>query len=484
MKWWVALAWVFAALPAQAGWPPLPETTERISVGANSEEGPYNCCPQVSADGRYVLFLGTSLDHPLSGLLLKDRQNGAVERVCRNAQGELANQHCEIHGLSADGRYILLRTRATNMGAVPPFPLSDFPFTFVRDRITGMLWEIRLQIPGCNFCSPIGTAVLSADGRSVVLAWQVPGQPLFGQIYQVNVESGAFAAVSVHSNGQFANASVSRPALSGSGRYVVFTTTANNLGPSVPDTSYGHLVRKDLLTGEIRLVSSASDGSFANDSTLYGAINFDGRHVAFISVATNLTPDPPTSLERLYQVFLKDMETGAITLVSRATSGGRGNGNSLEPVVSSDGRRVAFRSFANNLTSSDTNGPASDVFVWTQGSDYPRLISVSNEGVQGSSSNGYLFSNPPTPIVFKEFSPVMSADGLSVAYHSHSANLVADDFNQAPDVFVRNLAPLGVPPQAPPLAVPLRSALALALLVLALLMVAARRSRPGARSEG
>jgi hypothetical protein len=226
------------------------------------------------------------------------------------------------------------------------------------------------------------------------------------------------------------------------------------------------------LTGDTQLVSSAREGTFANDTTQHGALNFDGRYVAFTSVATNLTADPQTSSDRLFQVYLKDMETGDITLVSRATSGGSGNNNSLEPVVSSDARRVAFRSFANNLTASDANGPASDIFLWTQGEVYPRLISVSSEGVQGSSSNGYLFSNQPTPVAFKESSPVMSADGLTVAYHAHSANLVSDDFNQAPDVFVRNLAPLGAPPPPRAQAVSIGSLVALTLLVLGLLVVA------------
>lgn len=150
---WLALAWVFAALPVQAGWPPQPETTERVSVGANGEEGPANCCPQISADGRYVLFAGTSVNHPvLTGLLLKDRQTGAVEQVCRNEQGELANRPCESFRLSADGRHILFRTRATNMGATSPFPLTDMMFTLVRDRVTGSVREIRPQIPGCPLC--------------------------------------------------------------------------------------------------------------------------------------------------------------------------------------------------------------------------------------------------------------------------------------------------------------------------------------------
>ena len=57
-----------------------------------------------------------------------------------------------------------------------------------------------------------------------------------------------------------------------------------------------------------------------------------------------------------YDIFLKDTQTGAITLLSTDANGGLGNGDSFAPSLSADGRYVVFHSRASNLVSGDTNG--------------------------------------------------------------------------------------------------------------------------------
>jgi len=66
---------------------------------------------------------------------------------------------------------------------------------------------------------------------------------------------------------------------------------------------------------------------------------------------------------------VRDLKTGATTLVS-VNSAGTASGNEwfsffyfLAPVISADGRFVAFESLASDLVDNDTNGTIRDVFV-------------------------------------------------------------------------------------------------------------------------
>jgi predicted double-glycine peptidase len=116
------------------------------------------------------------------------------------------------------------------------------------------------------------------------------------------------------------------------------------------------------------------------------------------------------------------------TRVSVATNGTESGGYSSYiafisggPSISSDGRYIAFTSFATNLVANDTN-TFSDVFVRDRLLNTTTLVSVSSAGVQGNASSK---------------SPSISADGRYVAFISYATNLVANDtFN---NVFVRDL---------------------------------------------
>ncbi|HUE71326.1 MAG TPA: hypothetical protein VMP01_10620 [Pirellulaceae bacterium] len=97
---------------------------------------------------------------------------------------------------------------------------------------------------------------------------------------------------------------------------------------------------------EIELVSTGNPGDPAaqvgNDHSTRQAISGDGRYVAFVSEATNLTPG---DLNGVKDVFMKDMHTGVLTLVSTAADGTQGNfaSSSYRPSLSADGRYVTVQ---------------------------------------------------------------------------------------------------------------------------------------------
>ena len=88
---------------------------------------------------------------------------------------------------------------------------------------------------------------------------------------------------------------------------------------------------RDLVLGVSTRVSVDSAGVQGNDGSRPPAISADGRFVAFTSTASNLVPGDTNGIE---DVFVKDLQTGAVTLVSAAANGTVGNDDSIGPSVS------------------------------------------------------------------------------------------------------------------------------------------------------
>ena len=152
-------------------------------------------------------------------------------------------------------------------------------------------------------------------------------------------------------------------------------------------------------------------------------LSADGRTVAFLSAANNLVTndDLGTSVD----VFVRDLPSGRTTLASVNLTGvGGGNDYSGVPGLSADGRLIVFESTASNLVADDTNGVA-DVFVRDLATGQTRLVSVPASG-QGS-ANG-----PST-------APLISADGRWVFFESAASDLVTTITEPAPQLYARDL---------------------------------------------
>src|SRR5690606_28934690 len=135
----------------------------------------------------------------------------------------------------------------------------------------------------------------------------------------------------------------------------------------------------------------------------------DGRWALFMSSANNLVVNDDNGL--FLDVFLKNLETGEIHLVSANAEGGGGNGDSLAGAMSSDARYVVFQSDASDLVAEDTNDDT-DVFLWSRETGTLQLISRESGGELGDGASGY---------------PIISGDGGLVIFESSASNLVGDD---------------------------------------------------------
>jgi Tol biopolymer transport system component len=194
---------------------------------------------------------------------------------------------------------------------------------------------------------------------------------------------------------------------------------------------------RDLQMGTTTLVSvnrfgtGSGSGESGSPPFISPAISADGRYVVFSSLASDLVANDTNGT---FDVFVRDLQMGTTALVS-VNRFGTGSGNSasfFSPVISADGRFVAFPSLASDLVANDTNG-TNDVFVRDLQMGTTVLVSVNQFGT--GSGNG---SSPPTPQPSRY---VISADGRFVAFQSEASDLVANDTNGTTDVFVRPVAP-------------------------------------------
>src|SRR5262249_2516224 len=117
--------------------------------------------------------------------------------------------------------------------------------------------------------------------------------------------------------------------LSSNGRYVVFDSGANNLVPGDSNDTNDVFI-KDLQTGALTRGSTDSNCHQVNNSSALPSISADGRYVAFQSLASNLVPGDS---DNTYDVFLKDLQTGAVTRASTDSNGNQANNSSLKPSI-------------------------------------------------------------------------------------------------------------------------------------------------------
>jgi Tol biopolymer transport system component len=237
-------------------------------------------------------------------------------------------------------------------------------------------------------------------------------------------QSGVIKRVSLGANFAQANGPSSAPAVSGDGRFVAFTSAADNLVAGDTNAALDVFVYDRQLSTVERL-SVASDGRQGDGDSRAPSIDRTGSVVAFASEATNLAPGDANGQS---DVFVRRIGVGpaTTTLASAAADGsGPGDGVSDEPSLSRDGSVVAFASDATNLVAGDANGHK-DVFrrSLADGSA-TELVSLRN-GSSSVAGNG------------DSFSPSVSVDGAQIAFASRATNLLgSSDDNDVSDIFLR-----------------------------------------------
>ena len=319
---------------------------------------------EISGNGRFVVFRtdAKNLGGPIvadQNIYVYDRRTDHVELVSRRsakAGGGGANQNSDGPSISADGRYVAFQTRASNLGG--PIAAGDVANVYVRDRKEKRTFLVSRRSSG----GPGGrddSFEPSIAPRAAVVVFESKARNLGGPInpkasanvYAYNWSTRRIGLISRRSHrGAGVNASADLPDVSASGRYVVFETTATNLGgPRRPIPDLINLYLHDRRSGSTVLVSRQSKGAGgkgANASATDPSLSNSARFVAFQTGATNLGGPIASSLNS----YVYDRERQRVTLVSRASGGGPGaNDYAGEPAIAGNGRFVAFYTPADNI---------------------------------------------------------------------------------------------------------------------------------------
>jgi Tol biopolymer transport system component len=382
------------------------QTIQRVSVATSGlEANDASGRASMSADGRWVLFESAASTlvpddrNAAHDVFLRDRVAGTTVRVNVAADGSEANADTMFADttLSADGRYAAFVTSATNLD---PSGLSGL---ILRDLATGANRMIVATQTGGTLRWGFQPS-LSADGRWLAyLLYEYTGVQGW-EVHVFDRESGADVRLPVSRRSLV-------PRISADGRFVAFQYTPSQ-------TAFSAVYDRE--TGvQIELARNAA-GFAANDSVIGPTISGDGRWALFESRATNLVPEGDANPD--FDVFLRDLATGDVTLVSVSSTGEQGIGRNDVGAISFDGRFLAFSSNASNLVSDDQNG-TTDLFVRDRLTGETRRIVFATNGGE---------SNGPSQVYGGSF----TRDGGQLVFLSGASNLVSDDTNDVTDVFV------------------------------------------------
>lgn len=449
-----ALVAVAAGLPsvAAAGGADgvLPGTTERVSVASDGHQGNdisgRFSPPDVSGDGRVVAFDSQASDlvpedgNGVVDVFVHDRTTDVTELVSVSSTEVPANDESQNPSLDANGTNVAFDSDASNL---VPDDRNDASDVFVRDRLFGTTELISVNNRENQGNASSFSPDITPNGRWVAFASNASNlvRDDGNETTDVFVRdrlTGTTERVSVASDGTEGNLFSSAPSISETGRYVAFSSFANNLVEGDGNGNVDVFLR-DRVAGITYLVSRSTTGEQSDGLSFGPAVSADGRYVAFLSQATNLVPGDDNQAQ---DVYLRDMATGTTERISvnsaeegaNAQSGFSQRGSSSQVGISADGRYVTFDSFATNLVPNDTN-EAIDVFRRDRLEGTTVRVSVTDVETQadGSSSD-----------------PANSADGRVVAFISQATNLVRRDTNRCPlfpefgacpDVFVRDDRP-------------------------------------------
>ena len=402
-------------------------TTTRVSIASDRMQGNNNSqSPSISSDGRYVAFHSSAsnlVSNDTNGtgdIFVHDRQTGETTRVSVADDGTQGNSYSYFPSISNDGRYVAFVSNASNLVSDDT---NDVPDVFVYDQQMGGTTRVSVASNGMQGNGYANSPFISNDGRYVAFysdASNLVNGDTNGvsDVFVHDRQTGGTVRVSVASDGMQGNSWAELSSISEDGRYIAFHSSASNLVNGDTNSQIDVFVH-DQQTGGTTRVSVADDGTQGNSYSIYPSISNDGRYVAFYSDASNLV-NGDTNFAT--DIFVHDQQMGETTRVSVTHEGTQGNNSSYFPSISSDGRYVAFHSFASNLVSDDTNG-TTDVFVYDRQTGKTMRMSVATDGAQGNNGS---------------FEISMSDNGRYVAFYSDASNLVSDDTNDYGDIFVHD----------------------------------------------
>jgi Tol biopolymer transport system component len=439
-------------------------------------------CPAITPDGRYVAFLSTAATlvsgaAAVGDVYVRDLIGLSTVRASASARALSGSSSFFFnYAISDDGQYIAFESGATNAGTIFRCNLSTAQLDVVgHNAVTELSEKMEFR-----------TLDMTPDGRFVTyLAEGNEGES--SSIYVWDGQSNLTTLISGQPGVTVESTSVcALPAISANGQYVAFLSSSAELTPVTADTTTAyHLYLWNATTGTNSLVDLEPGGQVAFDTFMSRpCLTADGRFIAFDATDSNLAGDPRPAY---YNVYFSDQSTNGIEVISlrqsnlpsatalalsigpqfSVSSNGQyvayscvanrvatnatndfccvfvsdllhgsnlvvsvdtnnvadADGTSVEPVISADGRYVAFTSVASNLVTNVLKG-ARNVFVRDVQMGTTALVSVNTNGAGGNNVS---------------MSPLLDASGRYVLYYSQSSDLAGTPAAGVKNLFFRDM---------------------------------------------
>jgi Tol biopolymer transport system component len=443
--------------PEAAPLPAPPGRTFHVSRKSTGQPFPNGGSlePSASADGRFVAFTSIASDLVRGDqpgtldVFVVDRQTGRVTRAPRPpSNGEGIGSSSEP-AISADGNVVAFTWQAPVAAPPPPPTATPTPtpviifaavpqtYVYAWDRRTNQLQPVSAssrggRLPGARQPS------ISADGRYVAYTSSLD----FGNdkdnnaddVFWFDRRTNETRLVSAGAQDHPIAGSASAPSISGDGNLVAFVSDGGDTLVNRPTGEGAQVYVRDMSTGRVDLLSAAADGGAPNGRAGEPAISQDGKFLAFTSNSSNLTPGSPTQVAMVYR---RELATGATVLVSVQPNGAPSAGAAGQAAITADGGMVAFVSAATDLDPTPA-GRIAPAAVARGASDVYIRDMAAGDTILASITLDRAATGTHT------LQPAVAGQGRYVFFASDSDRLVLKDGNEAYDVFVRDLPPTPV----------------------------------------
>ncbi|MDF2732354.1 MAG: hypothetical protein K0S92_985 [Desertimonas sp.] len=335
--------------------------------------------PSLSNDGTFVTFssLGDNLvpgdGNEAFDVFRKNLTTGEVVRLSQARQPgqgvQEGNGDSFFSSISANGEVVAFDSAAGNFSDEDTGQRDVFVTTAGSNAID-LVSIVNNQFATDPSIARDGTKVAftaTATGRAETDN-PAPLDTITSRVFVRDLDDGSLTEASSDDAGNFADGPSNDPDISANGNFVAFTSDAGNLLGTDANPGTDVYV-KSLLDDSIRNASTTADDGQGFGSSSNASISGTGRFVAFQSDASFVAEDSGGGSD----IYLKDLNSGAITLLTLNENEIQANGDSFTPSISNNGRYVAFRSEADNLVDGDDNGRA-DIFVAdTESGDFLRF---------------------------------------------------------------------------------------------------------------
>jgi Tol biopolymer transport system component len=417
-------------------------TTTLVSVGATSPNSAYSLgsseSPEITPDGRYVAFYRTATNL-VAGVIttgeiyVRDLVAGntiwasaGANAIFQSVTGGTNEVSCNF-SISADGQFVGFEA-CTNPPSGPSARGIILRYNVLTSSTDLVYSNASVLVESFESFENIHNLDMTPDGRFIAFVANVGNGSLTNTaIYLWDAQAGTHTLVSADKDTAGpANGICDSPVVSTNGRYVAFLCGGTNLVPN-PLIGQYHVYLRDVQAGATALVDVDTNGMGSGVNTItVPSLSDDGSTVAFDAPDGNIVANDRNHDNDIFVRNLMVQTTEMVSdhdpsLPSLTPSGGASALTACS--VSANGRYVAFFSDADNNTPNDTNGYR-DVFVrdLMTGTNIP--VSLNTHGVVGDGIST---------------DPAISGDGRYVAFTSSADDLVANDANNAQDVFVRDL---------------------------------------------